>query len=57
MFYRIMVAKYGYANVEAETEDAALHQVDEMTDEDFDWSTDYSHDDAQVVEELDSIDG
>lgn len=50
--FRIMVTKYGYANVEANTEDEALHEVNSMSDADFDWSSNYTSDDAVVVEEL-----
>ena len=48
--YRIMVVKYGYAIVEAETESEALELIDNMQDKDFDWS---DFDDGQVVEEVD----
>lgn len=48
--YRVMVIKYGYADVEAENEDEALNLIDDMDDRDFDW-TDF--DDGQVVEEID----
>ena len=51
--FRIMVTQYGYATIEAETEDEALHKVNTMGDGDFDWSSDYTSDDAVVVEELD----
>lgn len=48
--YRVMVVKYGYAVVEAETEKEALELIDDMQDKDFDWS---DFDDGQVVEEVD----
>lgn len=48
--YRVMVVKYGYAIVEAETENEALELIDDMQDKDFDWSDFY---DGQVVEEVD----
>lgn len=48
--YRVMVVKYGYAVVEAETESEALELIDDMYDKDFDWS---DFDDGQVVEEVD----
>ena len=48
--YRVMVVKYGYAIVEAETESEALELIDDMYDKDFDWS---DFDDGQVVEEVD----
>ena len=51
--FRIMVTQYGYATIEAETEDEALHKVNTMGDGDFDWSSDYTSDDAVVVEEFD----
>lgn len=50
--FRIMVTKYGYAVVQAENEDEALHLVNDMEDSDFDWSSDYTADDAQIVDEL-----
>ena len=48
--YRVMVIKYGYAEVEAENETEALELIDDMNDKDFDWS---DFDDGQVVEEID----
>lgn len=48
--YRIMVVKYGFAEVEAESENEALELIDDMQDKDFDWS---DFDDGQVVEEVD----
>ena len=48
--YRVMVIKYGYAVVEAESESEALELIDDMNDKDFDWS---DFDDGQVVEEVD----
>lgn len=48
--YRVMVVKYGYTIVEAETENEALELIDDMQDKDFDWS---DFDDGQVVEEVD----
>lgn len=45
---RIMVVKYGYAIVEAETEDEAIEKANNMSDGEFDWS---DPDDAQVVDE------
>ena len=48
--YRVMVIKYGFADIEAESETEALDLVDDMDDEDFDWS---DFDDGQVVEEID----
>ena len=50
--YRVMVVKYGYAIVEAETESEALELIDDMQDKDFDWS---DFDDGQVVEEVDYL--
>lgn len=54
--YRVMVVKYGYADVTAESEDDALHAVNSMRDADFDWCSDYSADDAQIVEDYDYSD-
>lgn len=48
--YRVMVVKYGYAEVEAENETEALELINDMDDGDFDWS---DFDDGQVVEEID----
>lgn len=48
--YRVMVVKYGYAVVEADSESEVLELVDDMNDKDFDWS---DFDDGQVVEEVD----
>lgn len=48
--YRVMVIKYGYAIVEAETESEALELIDDMDDRDFDWS---DFNEGQVVEEVD----
>lgn len=45
---RVMVTKYGYAVVEAETEEEALHKVSAMDDSEFDWS---DSDDGQVVDD------
>ena len=44
---RVMVTKYGYAVVEAETEETALQKVSTMDDSEFDWS---DPDDGQVVD-------
>ena len=48
--YRVMVVKYGYAVVEAESESKALKLIDDMDDRDFDWS---DFDEGEVVEEVD----
>ena len=45
---RVMVVKYGYTTVEADTESDALEQVNNMKDTDFDWS-DFG--DAEVVDD------
>ena len=50
MKYQVMVVKYGFAVVEADSESEALDLIDDMRDEDFDWS---DFDDGQVVEEVD----
>lgn len=47
MNYRVMVVRYGYATVEADTESEALEKTKGMSSHDFDWS-DFG--DAQVVE-------
>lgn len=53
--FRIMVAAYGYAVVEAENADAALKRVDDMTHGEFDWDKKFSSEDAEIVEELEAI--
>ena len=50
--YRIMVCKYGFATVEANSESEALKKVNTMTDSDFDWSKDYSDDDAEIIDNM-----
>ena len=45
---RVMVIKYGYTIVEAETDDEAIEKANNMSDEEFDWS---DPDDAQVVDD------
>lgn len=45
---RVMVTKYDYAIVEAETEETALQKVSTMDDSEFDWS---DPDDGQVVDD------
>lgn len=50
MKYRIMVIKYGYAVVEADSESEAVECINNMNDGDFDWS---NFDEGQVVEEID----
>lgn len=52
MIYRVMVRKYGYADVEAETEEAARRKTDEMWDGEFDWS-ERDWEDSEVVEKHD----
>lgn len=45
---RVMVVKYGYVTVEAETESEAIKIANNMKDDNFDWSY---FDDAQVVDD------
>ena len=45
---RIMVTKYGYIDIEAETEEEALELAYSKPDHDFDWS---DFDDAQVIDD------
>lgn len=45
---RVMVVKYGYAVVEAETDAEAVEKAENMSDSEFDWS---DFDDAQVVDD------
>lgn len=49
MQYRICVVKYGYANIDADSEDHALELVNDMEDSDFDWS-DFGN--AEIMEEF-----
>lgn len=49
MTYRIVVAKYGYANIEADSADEALSMINDMDDTDFDWS---EFDGAEIMEEF-----
>ena len=45
---RVMVVKYGYAVIEAETENEAIEKAENMSDGEFDWS---DPDDTQVVDD------
>ena len=45
---RVMVVKYAYAVVEAETDAEAVEKAKNMSDGEFDWS---DFDDAQVVDD------
>lgn len=49
MIYRICVTKFGYAEVEADSADKALELVDDMYDNDFDWS---DFDNATIIDEF-----
>ena len=51
MMYRVMVTAYGYANIEADSEDEALEAVNSMDDGEFVWDNNWSSDDAEIVEE------
>lgn len=46
---RVMVKKYGYAVVEAESKEEAVHKVSKMDDSEFDWSDPV---DGQVLEDV-----
>ena len=48
--FRVMVIKYGFVDVEAETENDAIEAAENMSDHDFDWS---DFDEAQVIGEVD----
>lgn len=48
--YRIMCVKYGWADIDAESESAAEEKAKAMPDSEFSWS---DADDHQVVEEID----
>lgn len=45
---RVMVIKYGYAIVEADTDAEAIEKANNMSDKEFDWS---DPDDAQIVDD------
>lgn len=45
---KVMVVKYGYVDVEADTENEALEKTNALPDSAFDWS---DFDDAQVVDD------
>lgn len=47
--FRVMVIKYGFAEIEAKCEGDAIELAEKMNDEDFDWS---DFDEAQVIEEV-----
>lgn len=47
---RVMVVKYGFVVVNADTDSEAVELTNKMTDSDFDWS---DFDDAHVVEDVD----
>ena len=49
--YTVMVTGYGFANIEANSEEEALTAVNSMSKKDFDWDYDFSADDASVVSE------
>lgn len=40
---RVMVVKYGYAIIEAETENEAIEKAENMSDGEFDWSDPMIH--------------
>lgn len=48
--YRVMCKKYGWAVVEASSEEEALEKAEQMSDRGFDWS---DADDHEVVEKVD----
>ena len=50
MKYRVMVTAYGFAYIEADSEEEALNMVDDMNNSDFDWDYDYSSLDAKIVD-------
>ena len=51
MKYRVMVKKYGYAEVEAANEEEARKKTDNMWDGEFDWSERDWHD-SKIVDQL-----
>lgn len=50
MKYRVMVIKYGYATVEADTEEDARKKTNEMREGEFDW-TERDSEDSEIVED------
>lgn len=48
--YRVACNKYGWAVVEASSEEEALDKAEQMSDRDFDWSDAGDH---EVVEKVD----
>lgn len=53
MKYRVMVTAYGYADIEADSEEEALDTVDDMDTSDFNWDNDFSSLDAEIVDRVD----
>lgn len=53
MKYRVMVTAYGYADIEADSEEEALDMVDDMDTSDFNWDNDFSSLDAEIAERFD----
>lgn len=53
MKYRVMVTAYGYADIEADSEEEALDMVDDMDTSDFNWDNDFSSFDAEIVDRVD----
>lgn len=54
MKYKVMVRKYGYAEIEADSEKEALKKTDNMWDGEFGWA-ERDWEDAEIVEEIPSI--
>ena len=52
VYRRVMVTRYGFAQVPAETDEQALEAVRELRVSDFDWGS-LDTDDAEVVDVLD----
>lgn len=51
-YRRVMVKRYGFAEVPAKTDEEALEQVKDMSSSSFDWG-EVDTDDAEVVDVLD----
>lgn len=47
---RVMVIKYGYALIEADSDEEAVKKTEKMKDSDFDWT---AFDEAQAVDDDD----
>ncbi|MBQ3009813.1 MAG: hypothetical protein IJA20_02445 [Methanocorpusculum sp.] len=51
-YRRVMVKRYGFAQIPADSDTEALEEVKSMSHSDFDWG-DVDTDDAEVIDVLD----